>query len=77
MDTSILIPGHLWDGDQQCVLTNWLAADGGRVQAGEPIAEIMVEKTQFELAAPAGGVLSIKASVDDILSKGDLIGLIQ
>lgn len=77
MAASVLIPDDLWEGDTQCVITNWLAADGGQVKQGAPIVEIMVEKAQFEIAAPASGALSIEAEVDDVVSKGDLIGLIE
>jgi pyruvate/2-oxoglutarate dehydrogenase complex dihydrolipoamide acyltransferase (E2) component len=76
MDTEILIPENLWEGDDQCVITNWLAADDGIVQKGAPLVEIMVEKAQFEIAAPSTGTLSIEADVDDIVSKGDMIGMI-
>ena len=27
MDTEILIPENQWEGDDQCVITNWLAPD--------------------------------------------------
>lgn len=77
METEILIPENLWEGDDQCVITNWLATDEGLVQKDAPLVEIMVEKAQFEIAAPSSGKLSIEAEVDDLVSKGDMIGLIQ
>ena len=77
MSAEILIPENLWEGDDQCVITNWLAPDEGLVQQGAPLVEIMVEKAQFEIAAPSSGTLSIEADIDDVVSKGDLIGLIQ
>ena len=77
MDTEILIPENLWEGDDQCVITNWLAPDEGLVQKGAPLVEIMLEKAQFEIAAPSSGKLSIEADIDDVVSKGDMIGLIQ
>ena len=77
MDTKILIPENLWQGFDQCVITNWLAPDAGVVRQGAPLVEIMVEKAQFEIAAPASGKLSIQAAVDDIVTKGDIIGSIS
>ena len=77
MATEILVPENLWEGDDPCVITNWLAADEGVVREGTPIVEIMVEKAQFEVVAPSSGRLSIEAEVDDVVSKGDMIGLIQ
>ena len=43
---------------------------------GALIAEIMVEKSQFEVTAPADGVLKIDKQADDIVRKGDVIGQI-
>ena len=77
MDTEILIPENLWDGDDQCVITNWLAPDKGLVQKGALLVEIMVEKAQLEIVAPSSGRLSIEAGLDEVVSKGDRIGLIQ
>lgn len=76
MSIDIVVPANLWDGDDQAVVTVWLASDGGQVVKGRVIAEIMVEKTQYEIAAPADGTLKIASNVDDIVEKGSVIGTI-
>lgn len=76
MASDIVIAGDLWDGDEQAVVTNWFASDGATVTQGMLLAEIMVAKTQFEVRAPADGVLTIVRNVDDIVSKGDVVGRI-
>lgn len=77
MATEVKVPQDLWqDDDMEAVITNWLANDGAAVRKGALIAEIMVEKSQFEITAPADGVLSIVKQADDIVQKGDVIGQI-
>jgi pyruvate/2-oxoglutarate dehydrogenase complex dihydrolipoamide acyltransferase (E2) component len=77
MATEVKIPGDLWSEDAEAVITSWLAGDGSQVSAGSLIAEIMVEKAQHEIKAPADGVLKIARQVDDIVAKGDVIGIIE
>jgi len=72
-----MIPTDMWKEDTEAVITNWLVPDGGRVGKGMLIAEIMVEKSQFEVMAPAEGVLAIEKQTDAIVRKGDLIGHIK
>ncbi|ESZ87919.1 MAG: biotin attachment protein [Blastomonas sp. CACIA14H2] len=76
MATEIVIPSDLWEEDSEAVITSWLASDGAAIDEGALIAEIMVEKVQHELLAPASGTLSISRQVDDVVSKGDVIGTI-
>lgn len=76
MASDIVIAGDMWDGDEQAVVTNWFASDGATVTEGMLLAEIMVAKIQHEVRAPADGVLTIVSKVDDIVSKGDVIGRI-
>lgn len=77
MATDIIIPADLWDGDDECVVTAWLASDGGQVSEGALIAEIMTAKVQYEITAPATGTLSIVKAQDDVAAKGDVIGAVS
>lgn len=78
MATEVKVPQDLWEDDSmEAVITNWLASDGAAVRKGALIAEIMVEKSQFEVTAPADGTLSITKQTDDIVRKGDVIGRIM
>lgn len=76
MATDIIVPNDLWEEDSEAVITNWLASDGAIVEQGALIAEIMVEKVQHELLAPASGTLSIAREADEVVVKGDVIGTI-
>jgi pyruvate/2-oxoglutarate dehydrogenase complex dihydrolipoamide acyltransferase (E2) component len=77
MATEVKVPQDLWQDDSmEAVITNWLASDGATVRKGVLIAEIMVEKSQFEVTAPADGILTITKQANDIVRKGDVIGKI-
>jgi pyruvate/2-oxoglutarate dehydrogenase complex dihydrolipoamide acyltransferase (E2) component len=77
MATEIIIPSDLWDGDEESVITAWLADHGAQVKEGALIAEIMTAKVQHEINAPAKGTLSIAKEQDEIVAKGDVIGSIE
>lgn len=77
MTNEVTIPEDLWEEDNEAVITAWLVDNGANVEAGDVIAELMVEKIQHELVAPAGGALSIIKDVDDVVAKGQLVANIS
>lgn len=77
MTADIVIPPDLWEEDREAVVTNWFAGDGARVRAGALIAEVMVEKAQYEIRAPADGRLGITKPVDAVVRKGEVIGTVS
>lgn len=70
MATDVTIPTDLWEEDSEAVITSWLFSEGAVVTEGQLIAEIMVEKVQYEVKAPVGGTLSIKEGPEAVVSKG-------
>ncbi|PLS21200.1 biotin/lipoyl-containing protein [Neptunicoccus cionae] len=77
MATDIVIPSDLWDEDEETVITGWLADDGASVEEGALVAEIMTAKVQYEINAPASGILRIKEDADAVVPKGAVIGTIE
>ncbi|VWX57253.1 biotin/lipoyl-containing protein [Sphingorhabdus sp. 109] len=75
--TDILVPHGQWEADQDAALATWLYGDGETVQEGVTVAEIMVEKTSFEIPAPASGTLSIAVEEDAIVAPGQVLGSIR
>ena len=73
----ITIPTNLWDEDSDAVITSWLVSEGAAVNEGDFIAEIMVEKVQHEVKAPASGTVSISQPVEAVVAKGGKIGSIS
>ncbi len=77
MSIDVSIPKDLWEEDNEAVITSWLISNGGSVNEGEIIAELMVEKIQHELAAPASGKLTIRKDIDEVVAKGDTVATID
>jgi pyruvate/2-oxoglutarate dehydrogenase complex dihydrolipoamide acyltransferase (E2) component len=73
----VRVPDHSWEEDVEGILSTWLYETGDRVQTGAVIAQIMVEKVQFDLAAPASGVLHIDVAQEQPIRKGDLVARIS
>ncbi len=72
----VTIPTDLWDEDSEAVITSWLVSEGAVVNEGDLIAEIMVEKVQHEVKAPASGTIKISQPVEAVVAKGSVIGSI-
>ena len=71
--TDICVPADLWEEDIEGVLLSWLLDEGDEVDAGDAVAEIMVEKIQYEVLSPAEGILKPLKAPDDPVAKGDAI----
>lgn len=76
MTIDVIVPANLWEEDSEAVITSWLASEGANVSENDVIAELMVEKIQYELLAPASGSLSITKDADEIVAKGDKVATI-
>lgn len=68
---------HFWQGDGEAVLTTWYVDDGDHVDIGDTIADIMMEKSQIEIEAPASGIIRLRAAPEQPLRKGDTIAVIE
>ena len=73
----VIITEDICEAGSQCVITTWLFDDGDPVEQGTPIVEIMLEKAQLELDAPASGTLRIKVQPEQPLTQGDVIAIIE
>lgn len=77
MSIAITVPDDLWEGDSEGVITAWLVDDGAEVAQGDLVAEVMVEKAQYEIEAPAAGMLSIASQEDEVVTKGATIATLD
>lgn len=73
MTQSIIVPMDLWGEDEEAVITAWLVDNGSEVSTGQLVAEVMVEKIQYEINSTCSGVISIICEEDDVVSKGSVI----
>jgi pyruvate/2-oxoglutarate dehydrogenase complex dihydrolipoamide acyltransferase (E2) component len=71
----VAIPAGLWDVAKtpEGIVANWFYADGSKVSAGTTIAEIMVEKASYEIAAPQAGQLHIVVPKDGVVRPGTVL----
>ncbi len=74
--TEIVVPANLWDPGQEGSLLTWIYPNGAQVEEGDTIAEVIVEKSQFEITAPASGSLTHELAEGDSLFPGHRIGAI-
>lgn len=73
----IRISDDILDDDAEAVITVWFVNSGEHIIKNGLMVEIMAAKVQYEMVAPASGVLSIFSDVDAVVRKGDVIGSIS
>jgi pyruvate/2-oxoglutarate dehydrogenase complex dihydrolipoamide acyltransferase (E2) component len=56
---AVRVPDEVWgDAEGEALLDHWLVSKGASVQAGQPLAEAVIIKTNVEVVAPVAGVVS-------------------
>lgn len=76
MATEILLP-KIGFSMNEGEITEWLAADGDTVKAGQPLYLLEADKSANEVEAPASGVLKILAPAGETYTVGTVIGAID
>jgi pyruvate/2-oxoglutarate dehydrogenase complex dihydrolipoamide acyltransferase (E2) component len=77
VSVDIVVPQEMWGDSLEGVVVTWIYKDGATVAQGQPIAEIMVEKAQLELVAPASGRLRILAVPETVIGREQVVGRIE
>jgi pyruvate/2-oxoglutarate dehydrogenase complex dihydrolipoamide acyltransferase (E2) component len=72
MSVEVRIP-QIGFSSQEGTLTEWLVADGGRVEAGKPLYTLELDKSVQEVEAPASGTLKVHAAVGEVYPVGELV----
>ncbi len=72
MSTEVRIP-QIGFSSQEGTLTEWLAADGAKVEAGKPLYTLELDKSVQEVESPASGTLKIHAATGEVYQVGTLI----
>ncbi|GGI92016.1 hypothetical protein GCM10007978_31930 [Shewanella hanedai] len=71
MAQAIIVPVDLWeDDDAEGVITAWLIDDNSEVQSEQLVADVMVEKIQYEIHSPFTGKISITCHEEEVVTKG-------
>ncbi len=74
---NVIIPEDMWEDDKEGVIVSWIYQDGAEVSEGDAICEVIVEKIQSDIVAPASGTLSIISEADDVVQLGQQIATIS
>ena len=77
MRIALTVPADHWEDDREGVITAWLFNNGVDVDESDLLAEVMVEKAQYEIVAPAAGVLTIVKQEDEVVTKGAIIATLD
>ena len=72
MATQVLLP-KIGFSMNEGVLSQWLAADGAEISAGEPLYALESEKSVQEIEAPASGTLKIIAQIGETYPVGTVL----
>lgn len=76
-DTEVRLPDSAWEGVDagvQALLDQWLVAPGDAVQAGQPLARVVLVKASLELAAPHAGRLARQlVAAGDTFARGQAV----
>ena len=63
---------------EEAVVANWFAREGARVEAGETVCEIQIEKVSVDVPAPATGTLaSVEVPDNGEFRRGDVLGYVR
>lgn len=77
MNVDIRVPQDVWGDSLEGVVVTWIYQNGATVSEGQPIAEVMVEKAQIEIVAPASGRLTILAVPETVIGRSQIVGRIE
>ena len=69
MSIDVVAPQDVWGDSLEGVVLTWIYKNGAHVTAGQVIAEMMVEKAQIEVLAPASGRLTILAQPETVIDR--------
>lgn len=76
MAVEILLP-KIGFSMNEGVLAEWLVADGGAVEEGQPLYALESDKSTTEVESPASGTLKIIAETGETYEVGAVLGLIE
>ncbi len=77
IDSSAAWPDDAMDVDE-AIVANWFVREGARVDEGETVCEIQIEKVSVDVPAPAAGEV-VERSVEENgeFRRGDALGRIR
>lgn len=80
MSVDVTLPLPAWEGVEEQVqglLDRWLAQDGAAVEAGQPLARVVLVKSSMEIEAPVSGRLKILVPAGDNFARGQPLARVE
>jgi pyruvate/2-oxoglutarate dehydrogenase complex dihydrolipoamide acyltransferase (E2) component len=74
--TEIMLP-QIGFAMTEGTISEWLAVDGARLEAGQPLFVLEADKSVNEIEAPAAGILRILKAAGDTYPVGTVLGLVE
>ncbi|MGA9402862.1 lipoyl domain-containing protein [Haladaptatus sp.] len=77
VDSAAVWPEDAMDVEE-AVVSNWFVSEGSRIEEGDTIAEIQIEKVSVDVPAPATGELMERlVDENEEFERGDALARIQ
>jgi pyruvate/2-oxoglutarate dehydrogenase complex dihydrolipoamide acyltransferase (E2) component len=76
---AIHVDDALWASatDPEGILLRWLVQEGERSEAGQALAEVLIEGARHEIVSPAAGLLVWAMTAGELIEPGVVIGELQ
>lgn len=77
----VQLPPEAWEDvepDVEALVENWLVREGDRVVKGQPLANVVLVKASYEVAAPEDGVVAlIVVNAEETFAKDQPLAIIR
>jgi pyruvate/2-oxoglutarate dehydrogenase complex dihydrolipoamide acyltransferase (E2) component len=78
--TAVTLQDEAWQGVDaavQALVDKWLVKEGDTVQAGQPLANVVLVKSNLEITAPASGRIQILVPAGSTFARGQPIATLE
>lgn len=79
--TDVVLADEVWEGvepNTEALVDEWLVKEGERVAAGQPLVKVVLVKTNFEVAAPANGIVErILVKAEETFPRGKPLAVLR
>lgn len=79
--TDVVLADEVWEGvepNTEALVDAWLVKEGERVAAGQPLVKVVLVKTNFEVVAPANGIVErILVKAEETFPRGKPLAVLR
>lgn len=78
---NIMLGDEAWEGvdaQVQALVDRWLVPEGAQVQAGQPLARVILVKSSMDIAAPAAGLVErVLVPAGETFGRGQALAVLK